>query len=49
MWGPKVLGEPLGIPAVVVGMLANIIVFLVVHVVTRKKTPAGAYVPEEAN
>jgi len=48
VWGNKVLGEPMGIPAIVVGMVANIVVFIVVHNLTSKKDPEGMYLPEEA-
>ncbi len=49
LWGSRVLGEPLGIPAVVAGVAANLLVLLVVHVATEGSTPAGAFVPEEVD
>ncbi|HSF17030.1 MAG TPA: sodium:solute symporter family protein, partial [Vicinamibacteria bacterium] len=48
-WGPSVLGEPFGIPAVAVGVGANLLVLFTVHRLTSRFTPAGAFVPEEVN
>jgi SSS family solute:Na+ symporter len=46
-WGPSVLGEPFGVPAVVMGVGANFLVLFVVHRLTSHRAPAGAFVPEE--
>lgn len=46
IWG-KGLGDPYGIPAIVVGVVINIIVFVVVHNMTKNKIPSGSYIPEE--
>ena len=49
LWGSRVLGEPLGIPAVVAGVAANLLVLVVVHRATAGRTPRGAFVPEEVD
>ncbi len=49
LWGSRVLGEPLGIPAVVAGVAANLLVLVVVHAATAGRRPAGAFVPEEVD
>lgn len=46
VWG-KVLGDPYGIPAIIVGLAVNITVFIVVHKMTITKVPKGSYIPEE--
>ncbi|HXV64182.1 MAG TPA: sodium:solute symporter family protein [Vicinamibacteria bacterium] len=48
-WGPSVLGEPFGVPAVAVGVGANLLVLFTVHRLTSCFAPAGAFVPEEVN
>jgi SSS family solute:Na+ symporter len=47
LWGPRVLGEPLGIPSVLAGIVANLLVLFAVHKATVHRPPAGAYIPEE--
>lgn len=48
-WGPGGLGDPFGIPAVVAGVVANLLVLAVVHGATTGRTPGGMFAPEEAN
>jgi solute:Na+ symporter, SSS family len=47
IWGPKMLGEPFGLPSLIAGILANLIVFIVVQIMTSNKDPEGIYKPEE--
>ncbi|SFD88689.1 solute:Na+ symporter, SSS family [Lentibacillus persicus] len=41
------LGEPWGLPAIVAGIFANLIVFWAVHVLTKSKTPTGIFASEK--
>lgn len=47
IWGDKVLHEPYGIPANLVGILVNCAVLFIVHMATKNKEPKGAFVPEQ--
>ncbi len=47
LWGPGVLGEPLGIPPVVAGVIANLVVLFAAHGVTRNWPSSGVFRPEE--
>ena len=47
VWGDKVLHEPYGIPANLVGIAANCVVMYIVHVMTKNKEPKGVFTPEE--
>jgi len=47
LWGPKVLGEPFGIPQLIAGILTNIVVFVTVQIITSNKEAKGLYEPEE--
>ena len=49
LWGPSFLGEPLGIPAVVAGVVANLLVLALVHTATTDRSASGAFVPEEVD
>lgn len=46
IWGPKVLGDPLGLPSNIVGMAANIITMFVVHQMTKNAEPTRNFQPE---
>lgn len=46
LWSDKILGEPLGIPANVIGISLNCLTLLVVHQWTKYKVPHGMYAPE---
>jgi SSS family solute:Na+ symporter len=46
LWGPRVLGEPFGIPSVLAGIIANLLVLIVVHRATVRRE---AYRPEETD
>jgi SSS family solute:Na+ symporter len=47
LWGQSVAGEPFGVPAVAVGVLANLATLAAMHRWTRDRAPEGAFVPEE--
>ena len=47
LWGTGWLGEPLGIPPVVAGVLANLLVLYLVHKATRNIAPTAIFVAEE--
>jgi SSS family solute:Na+ symporter len=47
LWGPRVLAEPFGIPAVAVGVLGNLATLFAMHHLTSLRPPVGAFVPEE--
>lgn len=47
VWSSSVLGEPFGVPAVAVGVAANLLVLFAVHRLTADRVPSGAFVPEE--
>lgn len=46
LWSDKILGEPFGIPANVIGISLNCLTLFVVHQWTKRKAPQGMYVPE---
>lgn len=47
VWGPRGLGEPLGVPSVVAGVGANLLVLWLVHTFTKNHPPSLAFIPEE--
>ncbi len=47
IWGDKILGEPFGIPANLVGIGLNCLTLYVVHKMTRDREPVGSYAPEQ--
>ena len=48
LWSDKVLGEPFGIPANLVGMGINCLVLFVIHQLMKNRPPrSGMYAPEQ--
>ena len=47
IWGPRVLGEPLGIPSVLAGVIANLTVLFAAHCMTQHLPPNDMFRPEE--
>ncbi len=47
LWGTPLLGQPLGIPPVVAGVFANLLVLYIAHTATQNMAPTGVFRAEE--
>ncbi|SHI39587.1 solute:Na+ symporter, SSS family [Dethiosulfatibacter aminovorans DSM 17477] len=47
IWGPIGLGEPMGVPALIAGIIANLIVFSLMQAIAGRKTATGYFKPED--